>query len=171
MKRILFFLLIISFISCSDDGGDSPSNKNTIYPGQGVGDITFNSTGLDIIDVYGDPEDITIVNRRFVMWYYDVGIGFLLGDRFEGPGTLQELFDMRFDIIDYNSTTTNIAILPPFPGATTTGLKLGSSKEEIIAAFGEPNDVGTSYDTYDSPVMFIWYNSEEKVRRMDLFKE
>ena len=173
MKYQLILLLFICLASCSDSESEMPETKinNSILLGQGVGDITFNSSGNDIKAIYGDPEDITIVNRRFVMWYYDIGLGFLLDFEYEGEETLNELVALRFDLIDYTSNTTNIVILTAFDGATPDGIKIGTMREEVISKLGEPLDIGSLYESYETPTIYVWYNSSNKVDRIDLFKE
>lgn len=173
MKNLLILFLFIGFVACSDDdGGDmpNPTINNTIIPGTGIGDLTFNSTGNDVLAIYGDVEELTVVNDQFVLWYDNNTLGFQVEEIDLGGLSLQEVVDMRFELVDYSQTLIAMAIFPPYDGKTAEGIGIGSTRDAVVAAYGEPDEISSFAENYDSLRMRVGYNTSNEVDRIDLLK-
>lgn len=173
MKNLALLFLLLGFLSCSDETEEptpTPTLNSEIKPGIGIGDLTFSSTGNDVLEIYGDVEDLTIVNDQFVLWYYDRGLGFQVEEIDLGGLTLQEAFDMRFELVDYSKSIIAMVILPPYDGKTSSGIKLGSPRADVVAVYGEPDNISSFAEDYDELNMRVGYNNSELVDRIDLLK-
>ena len=175
MKFTWCLIPILLMFSCSNDSDNVLEDDTVIItPGIGIGAISFNSTGSDVTTNFGDAEDITAIRQpsgtQFVIWYYDKGLGFRLDEIEVGSITLQEVHDMRFDLIDYSQKIYSMTILPPFKGETSDGIKLGSTKNEVVQAFGDPEGEIAGADSYNNGKFLISYNSSSVVNRIDMLK-
>ncbi len=177
MKKLLFLLSIIALLgssSCdSDDDMPEITSDPIITPQLGLGDITFEDDGNKVIQEYGMYSRLTAIrllsDAAFVMWY-DNGLGFQL-DYVDTEGfSLQEVVDMSSDLIDLDQKIITMVIMPPFKAETKEGLGIGSSKEEIVAAYGEPDKVFSTTEDYESLGVKFTYSTEDKVRRIDLYR-
>ena len=177
MKKLLFLLSVIALMgstACnSDDSMDEIASEAIITPQVGLGDITFQDDGNKVMEVYGMYNHLSanrnLSDAAFAMWY-DIGLGFQL-DYIDTQGlSLQEVADMSSDLIDLNQKIITIVVMSPFKAETKEGLGIGSSKEEIVATYGEPDKVFSSTEDYESLGLKFTYNAEDKVRRIDLYR-
>ena len=176
MKNTYFLLLCIVFLfsSCSKDDGSPDEVKDVIItPNVGIGNISFQDNGHKVIDVYGPYERLTSVGgggqTAFVMWFEN-GLGIQL-DSVDTRGlSLQEVVNMSSELIDLDQPIITMVIMSPFDAATKEGVGLGSNRSEVISAFGEPDNNFGSAELYDDINMGFTYNSENILRRIDLFK-
>ncbi|MEM1327631.1 MAG: hypothetical protein AAGI23_16840 [Bacteroidota bacterium] len=165
--QLSLLLMVLCFTSCEKEN----LNKDVlITPGVGLGEITFSSTGSDVISKYGTYERLTVVrslsNTSFVMWY-DNGLGFQL-EHFEIEDlSLREISDQKEELIDVSQKVIQIVVMPPFEAVTTEGIRLGSPKADVIAAYGESSTTFGG-ELYEDLGLNIWYNSSDEVNRIDV---
>jgi len=170
MKNILFILLI-GLTACTGENTNDGDQIVSITPNVGVGDLTFQNNGSDATAIYGAYDMINAFKSpdgtNFAIWY-DNGLAFQLDKIDLGNISLREVADNADNLVDLDQKIVQIVIMSPFRGETKEGIKLGSSKAEVIAAFGEPDNVGSLSDTYNNLNMDIWYSNTETIRRIDM---
>lgn len=169
---ILFFVALL-IPSCSKDGDSEVASEPLITPNAGVGNVTFQDDGNKVMEEYGMYSHLTSVGgggqTAFVMWY-DNGLGFQL-DHVETKGlSLQEVVDMSSDLIDLNQQVIQIVIMTPFMAKTKEDVGMGSSRDEVIAVYGEPDKDIASAEDYESLKMRFYYGTSNNVRRIDLYQ-
>lgn len=102
------------------------ASRLVLKPGRGVGAVKFGMSREEIIAVMGEPE---IVMHGIYLSYPSVGLQFILAGR--KPNRLG-------NIIVNPSDAANLK-RHDFPGQTEKGIKIGSTREEVIDAYGEPD--------------------------------
>lgn len=143
-----------------------------ITPNVGVGSITFEDNGNKVIDKFGAYERITSVGTlgltAFVMWFEN-GLAFQL-DSVDTKGiSLQEIVDRSDELINLNNNIITMVIMSPYEASTPDGIGMGSSRADVVAAYGEPDRTFGSGEIYDGINMAFSYNSNDIVNRIDLF--
>ena len=103
-----------------------------IKPKQGVGAIRFGSSVAQVRDVLGEPtKEKPMGASAREMVYADFGLVLLVHNKL-GVGDIQCCSNnFRYSAI-YGVT------MKTFPGKTKEGIGIGSTREELIAAYGEP---------------------------------
>ena len=134
-----------------------------IFPGQGVMGIDLGDSYLNMQGALGDPDIISLVllSQGFAVYaadYRDLGITFYL----VSSGNLR--------------TTDPVALIwiyPPFKGQSSQGISLRSTLTDIVAVYGEADDITESNQyQYDIGIAFdvelasetiegIWVNLPE----------
>ena len=161
MKNLIitcFALLSLSicFSSCGDGDIDY-----TIYPGQGVGELKIGDLGSVVFDALGkDFETIVNVgtsgNANYNYYSEDRGIDIVFGQQNSGD-------------LDINTLPVKGFILfEGFEGLTTAGITIGSTRDEVIAAHGEPDEIDTTFFEINVYYvgMLITYNDDDLVSRI-----
>ena len=174
LSKGIILLTIFSFLSCSTNPVEDVINE-TLMPTVGVGDITFQDSGNKVVETYGTYDEITAIvspdGAQFVIWYEDEGLGFQMEHVDVGSRSLQEIVDESELLIDLNKSLTTMVFMSKFKGTTMEGIGIGTSRDQVIEAYGEPDDIGSLAEDYDDLKMSVWYNStNESVRRIDLFR-
>lgn len=135
---IFLVLIAVAFISCDDDDSAQPITEDTIIAGVGLGNLKVGrSSAEQVIDIFGPGiSDTTVVGiyRLLSIEYPDLGMKFNCG----------ALFDPNQYLI------TSIEFVSDFEGSTEEGIRIGSDREAVIEAYGEPDEVY-------SPT-FVWYD-------------
>ena len=176
MKNLFYLLIFTCFISCGSDEEPTVDPVNTtITPNVGVGDITFESNGNDVIAQDGAYSSINAQSMpggvNFTIWYDGTGMGYQLDSIDVGNLSLQEIVDMADDLVDLEQHIVQMVIMSPFPGATSDGIQLGSTKSDVVAVYGTADKVTSLYEEYDALNASFWYTSvDSTVRRIDLRK-
>jgi hypothetical protein len=132
-----------TFVGIFPDQLKAPPNgqeaaKLTIVPGIGIGEVKFGMSREQIVAILGEPE-FTMYDEY--LCYASKGLQLVL--KGPGPGTLGMIIANPGDAI---SLTRN-----EFPGQTNKGIRMGSSKEQVRDAYGEP-DPPLPSDKKDHPV-------------------
>ena len=131
---LIFFSLLIS--GCNKSVIPDAENHNyskaevakyTMIPGKGFGPIHFSQPGLVVEEVFGPPEETLVKGSRE---YLSLGITFL-ADKEDNVGTI---------IFGNVSGSSEDPIVKSCIFKTDRGIKIGSTREEIIAAYGEPKN-------------------------------
>ncbi len=100
--------------------------KLVIKPGVGVGKVTFGMSRDELVAIMGEPE---IDQFGTYLSYPSSGVQFCLTGR--RPD--------RIGLIILNPADAANLKRHDFPGKTVEGIGIGSTREEVIAAFGEPD--------------------------------
>ena len=99
-----------------------------IAPGTGVGSIQFGMTAEDAKRVLGPPDP----SGGTVLQYSALGIAIMTGI---GSGTVDAIF---------LGDPTKVAWTHAFKGRSKEGIGMGSSLEQIVAAYGQPASTTSS---------------------------
>jgi hypothetical protein len=101
--------------------------KLTITPGVGIGEIKFGMSRKEIVALWGEPE---LVLYDTYLCYLSKGLQLVLVGR-EPPDS--------FGLIIANPGDAASLTRNDFPGQTDKGIRMGSSEQQIIDAYGEPD--------------------------------
>lgn len=173
MRYILFLLLVIALaIACGDEDTGGQQESDRITPNIGIGDVRFGEPGSAAVAAYGTQERITSLSgphgTEFVIWFAN-GLAFRLDKVDIGNLPLQEIVDRSEELIDLSRPIIQMIIMSPYKGKTPEGIGLGSNKDEVITAYGEPDGFISDAENYSTLNMtFSYSNVDNTVRRMDM---
>lgn len=105
--------------------GEEEAAKLTLVPREGVGEVKFGMSREQIVAILGEPE-FTLHNSY--LCYPSKGLQLVLVGR--EPDKLEQIIANPFDAA--NLTRND------FPGRTDKGIRIGSTKQEVRDAYGEP---------------------------------
>ncbi len=100
--------------------------KRTIVPGVGIGQVKFGMSRDEIVAILGEPE---VVLHDTYLGYLSMGLQLVTG----GP----ELDELEMIIANPGDAASNVR--HEFPGQTDKGIRIGSSWQEVIDAYGQPD--------------------------------
>jgi hypothetical protein len=121
---------------CSKKPHLSSSASIVIQPGVSFGSVRNNATMQDVINALGEPDER---NERQLK-YFNLGL----------------LIDIKSNVVHIISCVGVDAKDSPFKtfaGHTPDGIGIGSSKEDIVRAYGEPTAVESDPKTPDIEVL------------------
>ncbi len=169
--KLLVFLITAFLISCSSDDPDT-DDTITILPNIGLSNISFQDDGAKVIDIYGAYERVTVARAAsdadFVLWYDSKGLGFRLQPVNTSGYSLQETIDNADQLIDLDQNIKQIILMSPFAGQTNQGIGIGSTRDEIEAAYGLHDSTFGSGELHENVNIYFSYNSMDIVTRMDI---
>lgn len=147
--RYLLLLLVFTAFGCSS-GEDDVLPPELIVPGVGIPQIKLGDTGQMVFDVFGQTNDnwgaVGGVYQHFLI-YGAQGLTFYLENN-------------DSEDIDLTKGVREIVIGSNFNGETAEGIKVGSTRDEVINAYGEPDDVSFFGDDYDNLGLTVVYNDD-----------
>jgi hypothetical protein len=163
---VLFAFLCLSFcfFSCgSDEEMNEPDGIDfTIVPGQGIGTLRIGDLGSKVKTELGEGF-IRIVNvgtsgNATYNYFNDPkGIDIIFGQYDSGDLDADMLPIQSFDLFD------------DFNGMTKEGIKLGSTMAEVIAAYGEPDEMDM-WSTVYKIGMIISYDDMDMIRSIRILE-
>lgn len=160
-RSMLGFILLLSLsFACQKADTPTPLPETMILPGEGVENVKIGDSGQSIVDKYGDVADSWFgggTSYIHFLIYFDKGLTFFF------EPVEHEDFKPAVAVLNY------IAISDPFDGKTTGDIGIGSSKEEVKAQFGEPDDKIFGDDHYDIGIRF-GYDGDGFVEEMTVVK-
>lgn len=140
-RRLLFALILVSLLLTSPGCDQSdPSESNARITEDGVDGVKFGDTIIDIRRILGDPQVISHLDGPLRSWY---GAGYTTGEH-------AGLTVYSINIAGQPDTTVPVdafVIRAPFGGQTSKGIEIGSTKQGLVDAFGEPELVRTLDNT------------------------
>lgn len=168
MKSLDYILLIllclaVTFTSCNDDSDDQPDEMGyTVIPGQGINDLEIGDPGSEVEIKLGTGfQPIVNVggsgNATYNYYNASEGIDVIFGQQSSGDLEINDLPIKSFYLFDN------------FGGMTAEGIKIGSTKAEVIAAFGQPDIVDMGANVYNIGLI-ITYDNMDQVRNMTITK-
>lgn len=127
-------------------GGNSATtsvdaNAPVLRPGEGIGDVPFGANLETVIDAFGHPSVLKSGNGFDTLEYPDRGFWLLCHDR---TGLLQ--FN-GFNAMRARVMNGSVS----YAGKTVQGVGIGSSKDDVRRAFGEPQNISQE-DTSESDI-------------------
>jgi len=148
MKYPLFLLpLLLSFSfgfsSCSDNSDDDPEVMEfAIIPGQGIDNLKIGDQGNRVeIELGSGYQRIVNVggsgNATYNYFNASEGIDVIFGQHSSGDLDIDTLPIKSFNLFD------------DFKGMTAEGIKIGSTKAEVIAAYGQPDIIDMWANVYN----------------------
>jgi len=161
---ILFYAFLITSVglfSCGKEEPDVISQPevpevigNTIFPGQGFGSIRIGELGSTVQEALGEDYQPFIntgtSGNATYNYYYDAGGVDIRFGQYEGG-------------LDINTLPIeSINFFGNFDGMTEEGIGLGSTRADVIAAYGEPDEIDVWLEVYNIG-MLLSYDDEDKV--------
>ena len=128
----------------------------TIEPGVSVGPVHSGMKQQDVVAVLGEPNS----KKDGVLVYHDLGIALLP----ERSGFLETVIFFR-----------GSESIMPFEGHTKEGIGIGSSRAEVIKAYGEPARIEPGHGLPERPTLFYktpsmtFHIQDNKVYQMEVF--
>ena len=142
MKRSYYIALIIFFIAgvflvlheyrANQSTEIIDPNLYTIVPGVGIGSVKFNMTKEEIIEHFGEPDEVT--DNGMSLMYKSKG--FTLG--------VYSVSGLRNINCYTKIVTPPFTFAEDFPGSTDKGISMGAGRADIVAAYGPPDKVTTN---------------------------
>lgn len=168
MRKLTFLFssllyLSICFSSCTDDASTDPDVVSfMVIPGEGINNLKIGDLGSQVeIELGNGYEPIVNVggsgNATYNYFSDSKGIDIIFGQHGSGDLDIDTLPIKSFHLFD------------DFDGMTGKGIKLGSTKAEVIAAYGEPDEMDMWANVYYIG-MLISYDNEDKVQDITLLK-
>lgn len=172
MKKLTFacfaaLCLAICFTACGEDEApempEMPEMEELIVtPGVGINDLKIGDLGSKVSSELGEGF-VRIVNVG--------GSGNATYNYFNDPEGMDIIFGQ------YNSGGLDIDTLPiksfnlfgDFEGMTEEGIKIGSAKVDVIAAYGEPDEIEWGVNVYNIGIL-ISYNDMDEVRDITILE-
>ncbi|RCS55910.1 hypothetical protein DTL42_00525 [Bremerella cremea] len=96
-----------------------------LKPQKGIGDIHFGMSRSEIVAILGEPE--VTINSEYTLKYPSMGL------------ELQLAGHVQLGRLGIIVVSNRGAYQHSFPGQTEEGIRIGSTREEVIAAYGEPS--------------------------------
>lgn len=126
----LLTLAIAVFSGCKKDDDNGGNNSGAdILPGIGLKDLKIGDPAQKAFDVFGTVTDSYFENGGV---YYH----FLL---YFTQGVIVNLEPTNSETLDLNTKILTIVLTEPYAGKTDKGIGIGSTKTEVIAAYGQPD--------------------------------
>lgn len=137
MRRLFFVLISVLFLSsCGSDGDENNKQDVTIFPGIGLTNVSLGDTGYELVERCGTPaiDSVNFVGPgiTYILFYLVNGQVMRLEPKLEGEDYLTKKVE-------------HISVLGRSEARTESGIGLGSTTEEVIAAFGEPISTSPYY--------------------------
>lgn len=162
MKHLIFlfstfFLFAIGFSSCGDDSSDGPdASELTIVPGQGIANLKIGDLGSQVETELGSGYEAFVNvggsgNATYNYFSDSKGVDIIFGQHGSG--------DLDINTLPIKS----FYLFGNFSGMTAEGIKIGSTKAEVIAAYGEPDEVDFWANVYYIGLL-ISYDDMDKVQ-------
>jgi len=157
MKKYTFLFVALLFLfSCGSDGDDNKGDI-TIFPGQGITNVSVGDTGQDVFDNCGSVADSYVSfgsgYTHFLLYIKD-GLTFYL-----------EMNDS--EELDLTKLVTRIQIDSPSAAKTDSNIGIGSSKADVLSAYGDPISSGIFGDDYDG--MTIEYDDADEIESIEVY--
>jgi len=160
MKKNLFILasMVLFFLAaCKKDS--TTTVASVITPGTGITEINIGQTAQEIINKLGAGSDSNFSIGGFYTHsktYLDKGISV----QFEQSTSSKITSDQKILYITVSS---------PYTGATSKGIKIGSKKSEVTAAYGNPISSSAFFgDVYTG--MTITYDDKDIIESIEITK-
>jgi hypothetical protein len=126
------FCLVTLIISCSEKVDEEASvGELIIEPLVGIGPVKFGMSKEEVIKHFGPPDKV-LADGTKLNYVSSKGLSFTVDSELG----LQEIGCWSEGMLPSGVTT--------FAGKTKEGIGIGASKEEIVAAYGQPDRTSTS---------------------------
>ncbi|MBN2313417.1 MAG: hypothetical protein JXM79_05770 [Sedimentisphaerales bacterium] len=128
----LLMLSLVSLISCEKKADvEEPREELVIEPLVGIGSVRFGMTKDQIVEHFGQPDQIFEGPVTKLNYVPSQGLNFAVDPELG----LQEIGCWSEGMLPSRVTT--------FSGKTKEGIGIGASEEEIVAAYGQPDRTST----------------------------
>ncbi len=136
MKRniLLLILLILSlttWMGCGRKAEEEPREELIIEPLVGIGSVQFGMTKDQIIEHFGQPDQVFEGQVTKLSYVPSQGLNFAV----DAELGMQEIGCWSEGMLPSRVTT--------FGGKTKEGIGIGATEEEIVAAYGQPDRTST----------------------------
>lgn len=111
---LLTMIIVFGYIFFIDRVGRTDENEDLIIPGEGMKDIKIGDTTQEVLEQYGEPEDV-VMNNYTIWWSYrsETGLDFLFSN------ITGLIIEIRFN--------------EGYRGKLEGGIGLGSGLEEVLS--------------------------------------
>jgi len=152
----LLIMSLVTVISCEKKADvEEPREVLIIEPLVGIGSAQFGMTRDQIIEYFGQPDQVFEGKVTKLNYVPSRGLNFAV----DSESGLQEIGCWSEGMLPSRVTT--------FAGKTKEGIKIGASEEEIVAAYGRPDSTSTA----SSPIGAIQNLHYDKLRTRFSLKE
>lgn len=128
----LLILSLVAWMGCGKKAGEEePREELIIEPLVGIGPVRFGMSKDQIIDHFGQPDQIFEGQVTKLHYVPSRGLNFAV----DGELGLQEIGCWSEGMLPSRVTT--------FAGKTKEGIGIGASEQEIVAAYGQPDRTST----------------------------
>lgn len=161
-----FLLLVLCFSSCGEDTTVDPVDpfvpELKLIPGQGIDNLKIGDLGSKVKIELGDGYEpfVNVGNSGNATYNYfsaSKGVDIIFGQYSSGDFDIDTLPIKSFYLFD------------DFVGMTEEGIKIGSTKVEVVAAYGEPDEVDMWANVYYIG-MLISYDDMDKVQNITILE-
>ncbi len=168
MKNLSFLFSLhicfaLCFTSCGDDATDNTTVTDfTIIPGEGINDLKIGDLGSQVEIELGSGYEAfinvgTSGNATYNYYNSSIGMDIIFGQHSSGDLDINTLPIKSFYMSDN------------FNGMTTEGIKIGSSEEEVISAYGEPDEIDFWAHVYYQGIIFS-YDDNDNVQSITVLE-
>ena len=152
----LLTLFLATWMGCGKKAGEEePREELIVEPLVGIGPVRFGMSKDQIIEHFGQPDQIFEGQVTKLHYVPSRGLNFVV----DAELGLQEIGCWSEGMLPSRVTT--------FAGITKEGIGIGASEEEIIAAYGQPDRTSTA----SSPIGIIQNLHYDKLRTRFSLKE
>lgn len=155
LTRIFTLLLISVLLFACGKADEPPADTTEIFPGEGLKSVKIGDQAYTLFNVYGNIAGT----------YYQIGSEYYHSVYYIQSGITANFEPTTDAAIATTLKITSFALTPPFSGKTAKNIGIGSSRSDVVAAYGNP-DIGGSTDNvvaYVALGMAINYESEKVV--------
>jgi hypothetical protein len=168
MKNLTFVFfavlcLSVCFLSCGDEMTEPKMIDYTMIPGQGIGNLKIGDLGSKVKSELGEG---------FVPIKNEGSYGNASYNYFNDPKGIDVIFG-QYSSVDLDVDTLPIQsfyLFDDFDGMTKEGIKIGSTKAEVIAVYGEPDQMDMWNSVIYNIGMLISYNDMDVVRSIAILE-
>lgn len=155
LTRIFTLLLMSVLLFACGKEDEPPADTTEIFPGEGLKSVKIGDQAYTLFNVYGNIAGT----------YYQIG-----SDYYHSVNYIQSGITVTFEPTTSSTITSNLKVAsftlsPPFSGKTAKNIGIGSSRTDVVAAYGDP-DIGSNTDNvvaYTSLGMAVNYESNKIV--------
>ena len=153
----LLFFIGTFFVSCGSDENEEENPQESlelITPKEGITQIKFGDTAQKVFDTYGVVPD-SFGGTGGVFQHFLI---------YGNEGLIFYLEDSGFEELNLNLEVIRIVCNANFKAETPEGIKVGSTRNEVISTYGEPDKISTFFgEDYDTLGLNFEYNDANEL--------
>lgn len=135
-REILSLFLVVLFLAALAGCGkkaaeEEPTEELVIEALVGIGPVKFGASQTEVIEYFGEPDRTSEGKVTKLVYVPSRGLNFV----FDAELGLQEIGCWSEGMLPSGVTT--------FSGRTKKGIRIGATRDEIVAAYGQPDRTST----------------------------
>ena len=126
--------ILMPFVGCTEkEKNNKPEVSLTVEPLVGIGDIKFGDSKDGIIGIFGEPDEIQAQGNE-LNYVASKGMGLTID---------ADMGLKRIKLWSENWPQKLLFTVSTFAGKTASDVGMGATREQIVAAYGEPDRTST----------------------------